>query len=305
MPPWKMRKHREIVIGAGLSAVVYAYLTDCVILGDTSLGPAPFDFFPPDLDLSVVNTENTNYDLFGSTCMTVGASKRDLWERLIFIKSLSGDMPMANKLESIRVNTESQTVTAAGRGASIDLKYDTLRVFNDTSVYGLDDLRTVYQAVENKHRVIDWMDVRSGCRHEFDYLTGDGDFVKHIYFYPSDRICGNHTMKDAVAVSFLTDDQLNQYEFSDTYARMKVTSIMKDNGIRGTRNGRDVNNPEKFKYYALRLESSHREVYRHTGLGYKNSDTVLFDRRTPQDILLDTPAQSSYADKLNHGLLIV
>ena len=67
-----MRKHREIVIGAGLSAVVYAYLTDCVILGDTSLGPAPFDFFPPDLDLSVVNTENTNYDLFGSTCMTVG-----------------------------------------------------------------------------------------------------------------------------------------------------------------------------------------------------------------------------------------
>lgn len=300
-----MRRHKEIVIGAGLSAVVYAYLNDCIVLGDTSLSPAPFDFLMPDVNLDPLNIENINYDLKGVKPLTVGAAKRDIWERLIYIKSLAGHIPMGSKLENIRVDIESGAVTAAGQGTSITFEYDKLRIFDDRHVRGIQDLALDFSDIELKHKVVDWLDVRSGCRHEYDYITSADDFVKEIYFYPSDRVHGNHDIKDAVAVSHLTERQMNMYEFSDTYARMKAAAHMKELGIRGTRNGRDTKNPEKFKYYALRLESAHREVYRSNELRYRSSDKIVFDCRSVEEILSTTPLINSYTNKLNQGLFIV
>jgi hypothetical protein len=300
-----MLKHSEIVIGAGLNAVVYAYLTDAVILGDFRLGPAPFDFLSPETDLSLLGLDNVNYDLFGSPCLTVGASKRDIWERLVFMKSLSGTAPMSEKLENIRIDMAQQTVTAAGCGASVTYQYDALRVFDASGVGGIEQLATTPSLSQEKHKVVDWINVRSGCRHKFDYLSCDSDFVKEIYFYPSDRMHGDHDIKDAVAISYLNDDELNNYEFSDTYARMKVTAIMKNNGIRGTRNGRDTRDPSKFKYYALKLESAYREVYRSRTLEYFDKNNIFFDTRKTENILSSYPQPDNYADKLNQGLFIV
>ena len=58
----------------------------------------------------------------------------------------------------------------------------------------------------------------------------------------------------------LTREQLNSYEYSDTYARFNILDHMRSAGIRGARNGRDTLNPEKYKYYAVKLETGKREV---------------------------------------------
>ena len=112
----------------------------------------------------------------------------------------------------------------------------------------------------NKYMVLDWMNVRSGMVHQYDSIEGTSDFVSSIHFYPSERIDGNHDKKDLVAVSYLTKEELNNYEYSDTYARFKILDDMRALGIRGARNGRDTKNPQNYKYYAVKIESNKREV---------------------------------------------
>ncbi len=43
-------------------------------------------------------------------------------------------------------------------------------------------------------------------------------------------------------------------------ARFKILQLMKDAGIKGARNGRDTYNPEIYRYYSPKIESSQREI---------------------------------------------
>ena len=119
-------------------------------------------------------------------------------------------------------------------------------------------------------------------------MHSDGEFVKDIIFYPTDR-SDNRNLKDLVAVSYLTDEQINDFNYSDTMAKFKIIEMMKDAGIRGARNGRDVNNPERFKYYAIKIEPAQRIIERNVTKYYDADDRFEF--------VYDTVAQ--LLDKLN------
>ena len=242
-----MMQNKEVVIGGGLSAVLYAYCTDSILLRSEDEGPPPFDFFDPTVSLGDLGTGLANLKLSSSSGFKiVGAPKKELWERLSFLKSMSGGIPFSDKVTALRVNRDDNTITVATSGASTKIEYDKLRVFDDKNLHGISDLQIVSQSeLEKKYKVLDWFDVRSGCRHEFDYLSSDDQFVRELFFYPSDRVDGNHDLKDLVTISYLSREELNCLEFSDTYARLKAKAIMKENGIRGTRNGRDTKNPQK------------------------------------------------------------
>jgi len=296
---------REIVIGGGLSAVLYAYNTDSVLLRSDDDGPSPFDFFESDIDLSAYHIAASKFELHSnSDYKVIGAPKRDLWERLSFIKSVSGGVPFTDKVTAIRIDRDTKLVTVSSPGTSTDLVYDKLRVFDDKNLHGISDLQNIFTPCENKkYKVLDWFDVRSGCRHKFDYISTDDDFVREMFFYPSERMDGNHDLKDLVIVSYLDREQLNSIEYSDTYARLKAKAIMKEHGIRGTRNGRDTKNPEKFKYYALRLESAHRDIYETEKNLYCDTEDIVFDTRTPEQILSQTPAIQSYSLNIHKGLV--
>lgn len=301
--------NREIVIGGGLSAVLYAYCTDSVLLRSEDLGPPPFDFFEAGVDLSALNVEAKRFELCSnSDYKIVGASKRELWERLSFIKSICGGLPFSDKIVSIRIDRAARLLTVSGRGTSTDFEYDKLRIFGDKNVHGISDLQVFSEPEvieDKKYKVYDWFDVRSGCRHKFDYISTEDDFVRELFFYPSARVHGRHDdLKDVVSVSYLNKNQLNSVEYSDTYARLKVKQIMKDHGIRGTRNGRDTKNPEKFKYYALRLESSSRDICEVQKNSYHDAEDIIFDYRTPEEILLHVPIVDSYSYNAHERLVI-
>jgi hypothetical protein len=172
-------------------------------------------------------------------------------------------------------------------------------VFDDHNVYGLPLIK---ERKIGKSRVLDWFDVRSGMEHEHDLLETKDEFIREVIFYPSDRF-GNQASgrirKDLVAVSFLEDHQLKDFEYSDTMARFKILQMMKDAGIRGARNGRDVNNPEVYRYYSPKIEATQREIIPDVTNYYDEDPRFEFRYDTPEEIASEFNKEpDSYASKL-------
>ena len=103
-----------------------------------------------------------------------------LWERLYFYLTLAGLNPVADKASSIKIgDKELKVFTHKARMAKIT--FDQAIVFSDEGVSGLPIPTTIPQ---KKYKVYDWFDVRSGMKHDHDFIEGDSDFVNQILFYP-------------------------------------------------------------------------------------------------------------------------
>jgi hypothetical protein len=62
-------------------------------------------------------------------------------------------------------------------------------------------------------------------------------------------MCGNSPVKDACVVSTLTQDQLLEFDYSETMARFKMISEMEKRGMKGRQNGYSTNgNPKHYKF---------------------------------------------------------
>ncbi len=106
--------------------------------------------------------------------------------------------------------------------------------------------------------------------HDHEFFKTDDNLVKEVYFYPSERIDGNHTKKkDLVSISYLNSSQLQDFEYSDTYVKFKVTDMMKKAGIGGRKCGGN-------NQYALKLEVDRREVIKAKMHTYKNTEKLEF-----------------------------
>jgi hypothetical protein len=135
-------------------------------------------------------------------------------------------------------------------------------------------------------KVFDWIDATSCTTHPHQYFETEDNFIREIYFYPTERLDGNHpNKKDLVAISYLTEEQLRDYEYSDTYAKFKVLNIMKEAGIKGARNGRDMLDKTKYKHYALKVQPYKREVVSLQKNLYDDIDNIEFMYQSEEDIL--------------------
>ena len=133
--------------------------------------------------------------------------KRKLFEKLLFMLSLSGNLPLSDKISSMDLEEEPiKIITRNNRLIKIVCKE--ILVFDDAGIKGL----TLEERADKIYKVIDWINVRSGTVHKFDYFSTEDDFVKEVFFYPSDRIDGNHDKKDIVAISHLTEEQVNNLD---------------------------------------------------------------------------------------------
>ena len=221
-------KKINVVIGCSLSSLFFAYKNNFNLLYTRVTPPSKIEkniFF-----------EGVEY------------TPHDLWKRLYYILSLSGNILFSDKVDNIRIEEEA------------------LSVFTKRA---------------RKYIV------------EHDLLTTDSEFVNKIIFYQSDRIDGNHDLKDAVAISYLTKEQLNDFEFSDINSRFKTKHVMKQSGIKGTRNGRDTKNKSLYKYYAIRLENREREIVDRLK-NYKSTDRLVFKYESVDDIIGEE-SENSYA----------
>tara|TARA_R110000824_G_scaffold52615_6_gene145819 strand:+ start:1258 stop:2142 length:885 start_codon:yes stop_codon:yes gene_type:complete len=241
----------EIVIGSSLRAVMFAFIRKLPIFftKDTFI-LFKFDYLLPTIDLSFLGLQPKEKVLktFGSI-PPIGIPKLLLWERLIFLMSLEGLCPLSNLCNSMSLRLE--TIVCSNEYSKIaEIAFNKCFYFGDKGF-------NLHQSEEKIYTCYDWIAFNRGGKHEIDYIKTDDDFVRHIWFYPSERIDGNTRVRDACAVSFLTQTQLDDFDYSQTMARFKAVHEMERRGMKGLRNG--IGPDGRPKYYKFRTSAIKRE----------------------------------------------
>ena len=247
----------KLTIGHTLDAIIYAHKTNSFFIRNSMDGIFPFDEIDDDVDLGNINTSYT--------------TKKELFNFLLYELSLSGKVPFADRVESIRIDEESKIVSViTNKNSKIKAEYGTIRLFDADKVSS----PAFDTSKVEKYRVYDWYDVKSGLKHEHDFLMSDDDFCKKIYFYLSPRIDGNPArgLKDLVVESILTKKQLHDVNYSDSISRLKVISMMKDAGIKGSGNGAG-------RHLPIKLQLNRRQIEPIRPPSYEDRGSVVLDSR--------------------------
>ncbi len=273
-----------IVIGGTLEAFLYAYNNELPVIYIEKRVPFRFD-----------KLKHENLRVLGAN-PDQNHRKSELWARLHFFLGLSGLLPMADNAASARVE-DSQLSVITQHSRNVKFNFNKLVIFDDEKVSGLPRIK---KETKGKNRVLDWVNVRSGCSHGVLHLHSDEDFVKEIIFYPTDR-SDNRNLKDLVAISYLTDEEVNDFNFSDTMVKFKVTEMMKGAGIRGARNGRDVNNPERYKYYSVKVEPAQRVIESDARRYYQPDDRFEFNHDTTDQLVQQLSLPKGYLSKISEA----
>lgn len=176
-------------------------------------------------------------------------TKEYIWQELAMRLSLAGLMPFSDKVGRIQMKEDSVEVYGI-RPYMVTVYSDNIRDIREEKNARFKEKDSVYE-------VVDWFFAR-GCQpHEHDVLYSDDDFVKEIKFFPSKRGVGNKN-KDLIAISYMTKEQLEDPDYSETYVFLKTRNMMKEAGIRGPKNGID-NGIQK--YLSLKIEHEERQIF--------------------------------------------
>ena len=141
----------------------------------------------------------------------------------------------------------------------VEAPYDCLCVFSDKEIVGLPSP----SAEAKEYEVVDYMKPVSLKVPTSYSLATEDDFVSAIYIkkkYKTDpaRI---------FVVSTLTDEELDNFEYSDTMARFKAEDLLTTNGFQGIMVG-STRKP-------VALEVNQREVFKKMDQ-YESTDRVRF-----------------------------
>ena len=234
---------------------------------------------------------------FNSTIKTfkgyknLGLPKELLWERLMFLLSMSSRIPLSNLPHSMR--NIDKTISCYNEYSKIaEIRYEKCFYFGDNNAHGFVSKKSL---AEKKFICYDWIAFNKGGKHEIDYIKTGDNFVNQVWFYPSDRIDGKTSVKDACVVSFLNESELLDFNYSETMARFKLVHEMETRGMKGTLNGYGPNG--KPKYYKFRTTSIARTKNQRTDKIKPKSKYIEIPSRSEEDLLQDLQ-KSSLASNL-------
>ena len=220
----------ELILGGSLESLLYAYKTETPIIIDKPRRPFELDMAPSELDWSFLGYKPET---------DVGSLR--LWERLSFLLSLSGLLLFPNSIENITEH-HNRLVIVTHNMRKLEVTFNKLRKF-DTNF-------------TNYAWVYDWFAVRSGGKHDIDFLEDEEYLAHKLIFHPSQRI-GVRSSKDVVAVTYLKIDDIFEMEYSEPYVSLKTRRMMKEAGIVGTSKG--FNKYRNRVFEPIRIEHMHRE----------------------------------------------
>mgnify|MGYP003647340084 FL=1 len=285
--------YEKVVVGGSLEAFAYAFKHCLPVLYTNLKPPFKFDYLQSgvDFDLNINPPPNVLKTASGTT--TFGPSKLQVWQKLLFVLSVSGKVIYGDTVRSAQVDGDEIQLSCDGTHRK-SITFDQAIIFDDEKIIGLPAIK---KQTKHKNIVYDWVNIVSGGSHEYDFLQYDDEFVNVIHFYPSERN-DNTRLKDLVSVSYLTDEQLIDFSYSDTYVRFKLLDLFKELGIRGARNGRDVNRPGHYKYYAVKLEPSDRQVVRRVVNEYESDERLVFNYEDFSEIVKQPTVLEGYLKRI-------
>ena len=293
-------KRERVVIGSNLQALLYAYSNNLTVISAGYARPGFFEFFDAKTDLSKFNLINEAMTLEASTgeLISFGLPYSDLWGKLASVLSLAGNAPFMDRAAAIRLE-EKNLIRIATKGSRVArIEFEEATVFQD-DLDGID--AELIQQAPDLYKVIDWFDIRSGGNQKIDYFDTGEDFVNKIFLYPSDNVDGfSLRSKDAASISFLTREQLSDFEYSDTYARFKVLKIFKEAGMRGASNGVRVGKGGKRNFYPLKIETEERTVSKIHRNKYRDKDNIKFNYQSVDELLNIDIIENNPVHRLNN-----
>ena len=104
-------------------------------------------------------------------------------------------------------------------------------------------------------------------------------------------------------MSYLNKKQLEDFNYSDTYVKFKVKNLMKENGIRGPKNGRRWDDPTKWAHHSIKVEPHKREITRNVKPVYESEQSFIFDSRSEREVYHDTAQKGGYLNKIYDSVL--
>ena len=249
-------KYENIVIGSSFSAVLYAFVNNYPIFFAEERRPFRFDYLKPEVDLSCLKIPKTAKTLMTfDGKRTVGYSKEFLWEKLLFLMAVEGRSPLSNLCGTIRYDGD-YVVCSNEYSKIMEFKFDQCYYFGDRKTTGIVRQNKLD---EDTYICYDYIGFNKGGKHEIDYIKTEDNFVREIWFYPSDRIDGNTPVRDACAVSILTGGEKNDFDYSQTMARFKVVHEMELKGMKGVIAGGKTT-AGNTRHYKFRTTSLYRET---------------------------------------------
>ena len=187
-----------MIVGKTISCLLYAWRlqVECVL-------QEPLLFHP-------LSEEFENIDLSSFAVR----SPVQLKNNLLFTMSLTNLLKYGGNVSSLR---EDGTIITKGN-RRIALK-DSPQIF--------DGKNTGFNSVfDNFH----W---RSGQQHQKTLVKTEDNFCNRVVFYPSTRHGVNSLTKDFTTVSYLSDKELLNADYSQGMARLKTARILKYEGLKG------------------------------------------------------------------------
>ena len=271
---------------------MFAFNNELPIFFSEIRRPFRFDYFDPSLDLSAARLKNSQKNLRTFEGDKVaGMQKAFLWERLLFLLSLEGKAPLSTLCTSLRCSRKS-LVCSNDYAKIAEVNYNECYYFGDGNCTGIRSTETLANPT---YVCYDWIAFHRGGKHETDLIETEDDFVNQIWFYPSDRIDGTTKVKDACVVSRLTDEQLSDFDYSETMARFKALAEMESRGMKGKFNGYSPNG--RPKHYKFRTSHLYREKRNEFNPTWIEENGITTPKATEKDLLKALPEAAQAYDR--------
>ena len=274
-------KHDKVVIGNTIEALLYAFYHDCYLIPNNQDRPDHFKFISEQIG-EQIGLEDPIRLFNGVEEVTLGFFELDLWKRLAINLSLVGKVYPPSHIGSIRLE-EGRVRIIATSPYITTVKYNELFIFNEEGVQGLPAPK---KKNKERLRILDWLDIRKTETHPLEYIKTDEEIMNEMFFYPSDRRDGfNPRFKDCCLISYIDADKLQEFEYSDTYIRIKAQDKFKEIGLKGNVHDRDPKRAFKKRRRIIQATTSIRDVVKMTRHHYEDYDDIRFMSATLNEVI--------------------
>ena len=273
--------HDQIVVGSSLRAVLFAALNDFPVFFTKPEKPFEFDYFDPSIDLSSWGLHN-ELQLWTTPNgeKKTGQNKIALWEHVFFVLGLKGLTPFSDFCSSLRI--DDNTLTGYSEYAKLrSVDFGVCHYFDDHATYNL----LPSENTPKTYNVYDRFAFIRGGKHHLDLIEDKDHFCNKIWFYPSPRLDGETLIKDACVLSILSDDQIDDFDFSETLVRLTTLQKMKDLGLRGPKNGRQADGSQRYR--SFKAQAINRTKFLISPPLWLETDTIKVPQIAEADLVKD------------------
>lgn len=252
----------NVVVGHSPESALYAYLKGYYHIQSAAHLPYFFE-------------EYSDFSLFGTK------NKKQIWQKLkILLGALAKTIDYTD-LKQIRV--QDDTISLFSGNLLARFRFGKCYIFETLNV---NHENKISKHSEGSHLIIDDFTVSRMGKETVDvdpYRSKD-NLLNQAYFYNSLRIDGAKWVTDIATVSFLSKEQLYDFDYSDTITLFKLRSLLDNLGFKGLREKGKYKNGEHI-YKKPKLQHVKRHVTAIDKNTYENTESVRFLDLKMQEIL--------------------